>query len=164
MNTFSKTLNAICENLTCNVITQNVKKVLAWFTVDYFAHNIDLISLARKSFAPQNTNDETVLAEQTDYVWDPEWSHESFNKKPTDISSQANSTISIHKDYVKLYPLTVDATTLNYNSFFPDSAGNNSINSTFIDQENSNGLRSLTQQNIQTPSHFVSEKIIDTKQ
>ena len=78
-----------------------------------FLHNIDLIALARKNFIPQNEDDESVLAEQTDYVWDPEWFHESFINLPTNKSSQAISTISIHKDYVKVYPLTIDATPLN---------------------------------------------------
>ena len=99
------------------------------------------------------------MAEQTDYVWDPEWSHASFIKIPTDISRQAISTIFIHKDYVKVYPLTIDATPLNYNSFFPERAGNISLNSTFINQDNLNGTRNLTQQDIQTPSHFVNEEI-----
>ena len=74
------------------------------------------------------------------------------------MSSQAISTISIHKDYVKVYPLTIDATPFKYNSFFPDRAGNNSLNSTFITQDNLNGTRNQIQQNIQTPSHFVSEE------
>ena len=74
------------------------------------------------------------------------------------MSSQAISTISIHKDYVKVYPLTIDATPFKYNSFFPDRAGNISLNSTFITQDNLNGTRNLIQQNIQTPSHFVSEE------
>ena len=99
---FSNFLNAIREILTKNEITEHVKhdlqKILAWFIIDYFSHNIDLIEQARKSFRPQNTDDETVLAEQSDYVWDPEWSHESFNNIITDISSQAISTISIKKD------------------------------------------------------------------
>ena len=77
---------------------------------------------------------------------------------PIDISSQAISTISIHKDYVRVYPLTIDATPLNYNSFFPERAGNNSLNSTFINQANLNGTRNLTQQDKQTPSHFVNEE------
>ena len=81
-------------------------------------HNIDLIALARKNLRPQNTDDETILAEQTDYGWYPEWSHELFINIPTDKSSQAISTISIHKVYVRVYPLTIDATLLNYNSFF----------------------------------------------
>ena len=67
---------------------------------------------------------------------------------PTDISSQALGTISIHKDYVKVYPLTIDATPLNYNSF--------------LQQENLNGTRNLKQQDIQTPSHFVNEEIVET--
>ena len=41
-------------NLTSNEISQNVKhdqqKILAWFIIEYFVHNIDLISLARKIF------------------------------------------------------------------------------------------------------------------
>ena len=48
-------LNAIRKNLTS--ITQNVKhdlrKISAWFIIDYFPHNIDFIALARKSFRPQ---------------------------------------------------------------------------------------------------------------
>ena len=89
-------------------------------------------------------------------------SHTSFIKIPTDISSQAISTISINKDYVKVYPLTVDATPLNYNSFFTDRAGKKRLNSTFIQQDNLNGTRNLTQQNIQTPSYFVTEEIVET--
>ena len=81
---------------------------------------------------------------------------------PTDISSQALITISIHKDNVKVYPLTIDARPLNYNTFFPDRAGKNSLNSTFIDQGNLNGTRNLTKQDIQTPSHFVKEEIVVT--
>ena len=65
-----------------NEITQHVKpdlqKILAWFIIDYFSHNLDFIEKARKNFRPQNTDDETVLAEQSDYVWDPEWSHNFF--------------------------------------------------------------------------------------
>ena len=68
----SKLLNAISENLTSNDIIQHVKqglqKFLAWFVIDYFVHNIDLIEQARKTFRTQNTDDETLLAEQTDYV------------------------------------------------------------------------------------------------
>ena len=118
------------------------------FIIDYFVHNIDLIALARKNFGPQNTDDETILAEQTDYVWDPEWSLDSIINITTDISSQAISTICIHKDYVKLYSLTIDATPLNYKSLFPERAGSNSLNSTFINQDNLNESRSLSQQDI----------------
>ena len=82
---------------------------------------------------------------------------------PTDILIHAFSTISIQKDYVRVYPLTIDATTLNYNSFFPERAGNSSLNSTFINQDNLNGTRKLSQQDIQTPSHFVIEEIVEIK-
>ena len=78
----------------------------------------------------------------------------------TDISSQAIRTISINKDYVKVYPLTADATPLNYNSFLPHR--NNSLNSTLIQQENLNGTRNLTRQDIQTPSHFANEEVVTT--
>ena len=69
--------------------------------------------------------------------------------------------MSIHNDFVRGYPLTVDVTPLNYNSFLPERTGNNSLNSTFINHDNLNGTRSLTQQDIQTPSHFVNEEIVE---
>ena len=132
------------------------------FINDYFPHNIDLIAQARKNFRPQNTNDDTVIAEQSDYVWDPEWSHPLFLNIPTDISSQAISAITIHKDYRKVTPLTIDATPLNYNSFLHDRRQNNSLNSTLVQQENLNRTRNLTQNDIQTPSHFINEEIVKT--
>ena len=50
---FSECLNTIRENLTSNEVSQNVKhdlqKTLAWFIIDYFTHNLDLISQARIS-------------------------------------------------------------------------------------------------------------------
>ena len=62
-----------------NDVLQNSKhdlqKILAWFTIDYFTHNLDLISQARKNFRSQSNNDDTVIAEQSDYVWDTDWSH-----------------------------------------------------------------------------------------
>ena len=75
---------------------------------------------------------------------------------PTD--GQAKSTITIHKDYIKIYPLTTDATPLNYNSFLPDRTRNN----TDIQQENLNGTRNLTQQDIQALSHLTNEEIVST--
>ena len=101
------------------------------------------------------------ISEQSDYVWDPEWSHYAFLNIPQAISSQAISTISYHKDYVKVVPLTIDATPLNYNTFLPDTR-NNSLNSTVIHNENLNGTRNFTQQDIQTPSHFINEEIVQT--
>ena len=76
-----------------------------------------------------------MLAQHSDYIWDPEWSHSLFLNISTDISSQAISTISINKDYVKVYPLTADATPLSYNSFLHNRIENNSLNSTLIQQE-----------------------------
>ena len=81
-------------------------------------------------------------------------SYSLFINIPTDISSQAIDTFSINKAYVKIYPLTTDATPLNYNSFLPDRTGNNSLNST-VTQENLNGTTDLTQ-DIQISSHFVN--------
>ena len=138
-----------------------MQKILAWFIIDYFTHNLDLISQAKKNVRPQITNDDTVLSEQSDYVWDPEWSHHALLNIPQDISSQAISTISFHRDYVKVIPLTIDATPLNYNTLLPDTR-NNSLNSTIIYNANLNGTRNLTQQGIQTPSHFINEEIVQT--
>ena len=162
---FSTFLHVIRENFNKEDVSQNTKhdlqKILAWFIIDYFTHNLDLISQARKNFRPQNTNDDTALSDQSDYVWDPEWSHYAFLNIPQGISSQAISTISYHKDYVKVVPLTIDATPLNYNTFLPDTR-NNSLNSTVINNESLNGTRNLTQQDIQTPSHFINEEIVQT--
>ena len=51
---FSAFLNKIRENFSNNEISSNVKndlqKILAWFIIDNFAHNIDLIAQARKNF------------------------------------------------------------------------------------------------------------------
>ena len=161
----SNFLNIIKENFTKDDVSQHTKhdlqKILAWFLIDYFTHNLDLISTARKNFRPQNSNDDTAITEQSDYVWDPEWSHPAFINFPQSISSQAISTISYVRDYVRVIPLTIDATPLNYNTFLPDMQ-NNSLNSTVIHNENLNGTRNLTQQDIQTPSHFINEEIVHT--
>ena len=55
----------------------------------------------------------------------------------------------------------IDTTPINYNTFLPDTR-NNSLNSTVIHNENLNGTRNLTQQGIQTPSHFINEEIVQT--
>ena len=53
---FSTFLNAIRENFTNTDVSQNTKhdlqNKLAWFTNDYFTHNIDLIEQTRKTFRP----------------------------------------------------------------------------------------------------------------
>ena len=51
---------------------------------------------------------------------------------------------------------------MNYNSFLPDRRQNNSLNSTLVQQENLIGIINLTQQDIQTPSHFINEEIVET--
>ena len=100
-----------------------------------------------------------MLADERDCVRDPDWSHPLFIKIPTDITNQAITTIYINKDYVRITPLTFDATQLNYNVLFTDRTGNNSLNSTFNNaQENLNGTRNLAQQDIETPSHFANEE------
>ena len=49
---FFEFLKAIGENLLKNEVSQNVKhdlqKILEWFFIDYFTHNVDLISQAKK--------------------------------------------------------------------------------------------------------------------
>ena len=69
---FSKFSNKIRENFTSNEISKIVKhdlqKILAWFTIAYFVHNIDLLALSGTICRPQNSDDETVLADETDYV------------------------------------------------------------------------------------------------
>ena len=162
---FSTFLHIIKENFTKDEVSQHTKndlqKILAWFTIEYFTHNIDLTSKARKNFRPQNSNDDTAITEQSHYVWDPEWSHHAFINIPESISSQAISTISYTRDYVRVVPLTIDTTPLNYNTFLPDTR-NSSLNSTVIHNENLNGTRNLTKQDIQTPSHFINEEIVQT--
>ena len=67
---FSEYLNTIRENLTSNDVSQNVKpdlqKILAWFIKEYFTHNLDLISQAKRSFSSQNSTDDTALSEDSD--------------------------------------------------------------------------------------------------
>ena len=80
---------------------------------------------------------------------------------PIDISSQAINTISIHKDYCKVIPLTIDATSLSYNSFLPDRIGNNSLNLTIMQQKNLIENRNPIQSDSQAPSHIVNEEIVE---
>ena len=64
--------------------------------------------------------------------------------------------------HVRITPPTIDATSLYYNAMFTDRTGKNSLNSTFSKtQENLNGTRNLTQQDIQTPSHFINEEVVE---
>ena len=93
-----------------------------------------------------------------------DWSHSSFINITTEISSAATAIISVNIESVKITPLNFDATPLNYNAMLTDRTGNNSLNSTFIStQDNLNGTRSLTQQDIRTLSRFVTEELVKTK-
>ena len=104
-------MKILSSNEVSQIVKHDLQKTLAWFImIDYFTHNFDLISPSRKNFRPPSTNDDTVLSEQSDYLWDPDWSHPIFLNIPIDISSQAINTISIHKDYVKVIPCAIDAT------------------------------------------------------
>ena len=64
--------NFKCDPLTDSEISQiiqiDLQKILTWFIIQYFQHNSNLILLARKIFRPK-TEDETILADRTDYVW-----------------------------------------------------------------------------------------------
>ena len=82
---------------------------------------------------------------------------------PTDTLSAATTTVSVNKDQVKTTPLTIEATSLNYNAMFTDRTGNNSLNSIFVNtQEILNVLKNLTQQDFQTPSHLIKKAIVAT--
>ena len=124
-------LNITTQSVKINEVSPNDKhdlqKFLAWFIIDYFTHNFDLTSQPRKTFRLQISTDDTIRADQSDYVWDPEWSYPLFHNIPTDISSQSIGTISIDKNLIRVFPLTTDATTLNYNSFLPKRTGNTSL-------------------------------------
>ena len=105
---------------------------------------------SKKKFSTTNIRQKkTFLADQTVYVWDPEWSHIMFFNFPNDISSCAIDNVSVHTDYLRVTQLTTDTTPLNYNTKFNDRTSNNSLNSTlFITQKTLNGTRNLTQQDI----------------
>ena len=164
---FSKFLYTIRENLNSNEISEtfnhDLQRKLAWFIIDYFVHDIDLIALSRKNFLPQNSDNQTVIADELNNVFDPDWSHPSFIKITTDMSSQATTIISNNKDHVRITLHAIDAKPLNYNTIFTDRTGNKSLNFQFIfTQENFNGTRNPTQQDIQTPSHFINEELVET--
>ena len=53
INLFSQFLDLIRKTLTDNELSQmkkmDLQRILAWFMIDYFQHNLDLISQARKN-------------------------------------------------------------------------------------------------------------------
>ena len=77
-----------------------------------FSTQLRLNLNSRKKYRPQ-TDDETLLADKTDYVWDPDWSHMQFFNISNDISRAAIATISVHKDFLRVIPITTDTTPLN---------------------------------------------------
>ena len=96
-----------------------------------------------------------MLADQTDYVWDPEGSHPFFVNITTNFSKTAIDTVSLHINCSTVTPLFIDATPLNYNTMLSDKTGKNSLNSTFKNtQETLNRTEILSQQYIQSPSLF----------
>ena len=64
------------------------------------------------------------------------------------------STISINNGYVRVYPLRVDSTPSNYNSFFPERTGNNSLKSTIIYNDNLNE-QEILHNKIHKPHHIL---------
>ena len=86
-----------------------------------------------------------------------------FFNNPNDISNAAITFVSVHRKNLGNTPLTTDTTNLNYNAILNDKTSNNCLKSPFIKtQETLNAKRYLTQQDIQTPSHFVNEEIVET--
>ena len=63
LHQISQRANSIITN------EHDLQKILAWFIIDYFTHNIDLISQSRKNFRLQNSTDDTVIAEQSIYIF-----------------------------------------------------------------------------------------------
>ena len=121
---FSRFLDSVRETLTDNENSQILKidpqRILSWFIIHHFQHNLELFSTARKNIRRQFLDDETILAKETDYIWDPVWSHNLFSNIPHDISSAAIATVSAHKYYLRKTPLKTDTSPLNYNTKFND--------------------------------------------
>ena len=69
----------------------------------------------------------------------------------------------MHKDYSRVTPFTIGATSLNYNTIIEDRTSKNSLNSTLIKtQETRNVTRNLTQQVFQTQLNFINEEVVET--
>ena len=81
----------------------------------------------RKNSRPR-TNDETILADKTDWVGTPNGRTSFYFNITSDISSAAIAANSVHKDYLRVTPLTTDTTPLNYSTMFIDKTINNSLN------------------------------------
>ena len=74
INLFSQFVDSICETITDIEALQKTKndlqRLLAWFKIVYFQHNLDLIAQARKHYRLQG-DEETMLADEIGCVWDP---------------------------------------------------------------------------------------------
>ena len=71
------------DNNISHIVKLDLQQILARFIKDSFQHNLDLISPARQKFRPQTPNVETVLADKTDYVRDPECAQRLPKKNST---------------------------------------------------------------------------------
>ena len=158
---FSKFLGTIRENLTSHETSQNdMTYDKSYVLVYYSVQNLDFISITRKNFRPQILDNETVIADQTDYVSDLEWSHPIFINTTTDILSAAIIFVSVHKDHVRVTPLTIDATPLKYNSMFNKRTGN-SFNSTFINTEETLQGTKIVYHKRFKPHHLFNEEVVE---
>ena len=91
------------------------------------------------------------------------WMMSWFFKHPKWYFKRSNTTIPVHKGYLRVTPLIKDCTPLKYNAIFNEETSNSSLKSTFFKtQETLNGTKNLKPQAIQTPSHFINKEILET--
>ena len=62
----SQRTNSIFTNGISQHVKRDLQRIPAWFIIDDFVHNLDLISTSRKNFRQQISDDETIIADQTD--------------------------------------------------------------------------------------------------
>ena len=108
-----------------------MQKFPEWFIKECIQHNLDLISQARKIFRPQN-DDETVLSDETDFLWNPEWSQVLFFNVPSNNWKAAVATISILRDCLKVTLLKTGNTSFIYNARLNEKQFNHTLNSWFM--------------------------------
>ena len=73
------------------------------------------------------------------------------------------ATASEDIDSLRVIPLTTDNTPLKNNTTFNNRTSKNCLFIAYMNkQETLKGIRNLTQQDIQTPSHFESEEKVET--
>ena len=64
-----------------------IQILLAWIIIDSFQHNINLTEQSRKQFHTYYDKD-TILADETHYVWDQKWHHDVCFNIPNDIPAE----------------------------------------------------------------------------